>query len=32
MFDENVRLMQKQGTDANDFMRNITEKMSGFAD
>jgi len=32
MFDESVRLMQKQGEDANDFMRKIVSNNEGFAD
>lgn len=32
MFDESVRLMQKQGDDANDFMRKMVSNNEGFAD
>lgn len=32
MFDESVRLMQKQGTDANDYLRTIVKNNEGFAD
>ena len=32
MFDESVRLMQKQGEDANDFVRNMVKNNEGFAD
>jgi len=32
MFDESVRLMQKQGTDANDYLRNMVANNEGFAD
>lgn len=32
MFDESVRLMQKQGTDANDYLRNMVKNNEGFAD
>ena len=32
MFDESVRLMKKQGEDANDFMRKIVQNNEGFAD
>ena len=32
MFDESVRLMKKQGDDANDFMRKIVTNNEGFAD
>ena len=32
MFDESVRLMQKQGEDANDFMRKMVTSNDGFAD
>ena len=32
MFDESVRLMQKQGEDANDFMRKMVTNNEGFAD
>jgi WASH complex subunit 7 len=32
MFDESVRLMLKQGTDANDYLRTIVKNNEGFAD
>lgn len=32
MFDESVRLMQKQGEDANDYLRNMVKNNEGFAD
>lgn len=32
MFDESVRLMQKQGSDANDYLRTIVKNNEGFAD
>ena len=32
MFDETVRLMQKQGDEANDYMRKIVTNNEGFAD
>ena len=32
MFDESVRLMQKQGDDANDYLRNMVKNNEGFAD
>lgn len=32
MFDESVRLMQKQGKDANDYLRTIVKNNEGFAD
>lgn len=32
MFDESVRLMQKQGKDANDYLRTIVNNNEGFAD
>jgi WASH complex subunit 7 len=32
MFDESVRLMKKQGEDANDYMRKFIESNAGFAD
>ena len=32
MFDETVRQMQRQGDDANDFMRKIVQSNEGFAD
>ena len=32
MFDESVRLMQKQGEDANDYMRQMVTNNEGFAD
>lgn len=32
MFDESVRLMQKQGDDANDYLRTIVKNNEGFAD
>jgi len=32
MFDESVRLMQKQGEDANDYMRNMVKNNENFAD
>lgn len=32
MFDESVNLMQKQGEDANDYLRNMVKNNEGFAD
>ena len=32
MFDESVNLMQKQGEDANDYLRNMVQQNEGFAD
>ncbi len=32
MFDHSVQLMQKQGEDANDYLRNMVKNNEGFAD
>jgi len=32
MFDLSVQLMQKQGEDANDYLRNMVQSNEGFAD